>query len=214
MSHQIDFFKSESKALFKQYNSQMPDAIRRVQANIKDTDGFCLAKAQHVVARESGFNKWADLIHADTDRLRFGIILYQHPWLTMMEGWSCPDDPVNPYSDDERQALIDNFPWIMRIVSWLRQNGIRTPINSDDEYYFHTGTGKDCFSRLFVHLYNEPYQYTGTGIVIAAFMICGFKPLNLDDFTMSPEPGQGRCYFAISEQAWNTATAKYPMLIR
>lgn len=175
-------------------------------------DGFCLARAQHVVAREAGFGRWEELVHANTDRLRFGTILYKNPLLTETEGWSYPGHRVNPYKESDRQSLINNYDWVMRIVSWLRENNICRPDDVEDIECFHTGSGKDCFSRLFAHLYNEPYKYTGTGLVIVAFMILGLKPLNLDDYDQLPEDGQGRCYFAISKRGWDAACRKYPML--
>lgn len=212
MSQQIDFFKSESKKLVKQYNSQEVEAIGRVQKHIRNMDVFCLARAQHVVAREAGFNRWEDLLHASANRLQFGVILYKNPLLTEIEGWSYPGHKINSYKESDRQSLINNYDWVMRIVSWLRTNNVCEPVNSDDEYLFHTGTGKDCFSRLFVHLFNEPYKYTGTGLVIAAFMMCGFKPLGASVQNNLPVPGQGRCYFAISQKWWNDMCKKYPVL--
>lgn len=212
MSQQIEFFKSESKKLFKQYKFQESKAVNRVQKHIKNADGFCLARAQHVVAREAGFGRWEELAHANTDRLRFGTILYKNPLLTETEGWAYPGHRVNPYKESDRQSLINNYDWVMRIVSWLRENNICPPDDVDDIDYFHTGPGKDCFSRLFAHLYNEPYKYTGTGLVIVAFMMLGLKPLNLDDYDQLPEDGQGRCCFAISKRAWDAACRKYPML--
>ena len=212
MSNHIDFFKSESKKLVKQYKSQESNAINRVQKYIKNMDDFCLARAQHVVAREAGFVRWEELVRASADRLHFGVILYKNPYLTMIEGWSCPDDAVNPYRESDRRDLFLNYDWVMRIVSWLRTNNVCEPVNSNDEYLFHTGTGKDCFSRLFVHLFNEPYKYTGTGLVIAAFMMCRFKPLGASVQNNLPVPGQGRCYFAISQKWWNDMCKKYPML--
>lgn len=212
MSQQIDFFKLESKKLVKQYKSQESNAINRVQKYIKNMDDFCLARAQHVIAREAGFVRWEELVRASADRLHFGVILYKNPYLTMIEGWSCPDDAVNPYRESDRRDVFLNYDWVMRIVSWLRENNICPPDDVDDIDYFHTGPGKDCFSRLFVHLYNEPYKYTGTGLVIVAFMMLGLKPLNWDDYDRLPEDGQGRCCFAISKRAWEAACRKYPML--
>ncbi len=199
MSNYILFFKQEAKRLLKGFENNDANSVTRVDKYIKQTADMCLARAQHVVAKEAGFNNWQDLIHASDDQLLFAKIMYQYPLLTEIGGWSYPGHRINPYSDEDRHGLFNSYERVMRIVRWLRANAIDKPQNTRDYEYVHTGTTKDFFSRLFEKMYKEPYEYTGAGILTAAMLMCGFKT------SKKLIPGQGRCYFIVSRRDWERA---------
>ena len=70
----IEHFKKQSKALAKAVKARDPKAIARVQAvRHEGVLHFGLMKAQHVVARESGFESWDELIHAAESELRSAL---------------------------------------------------------------------------------------------------------------------------------------------
>lgn len=70
----IEHFKKQSKALAKAVKAGDPKAIARVQAvRHEGVLHFGLMKAQHVVAREVGFESWDDLIHASESDLRSAL---------------------------------------------------------------------------------------------------------------------------------------------
>lgn len=70
----IERFKKRSKALVKAVKAGDPKAIARVQAvRHEGVLRFGLMKAQHVVAREVGFESWDELIHASADQLRSAL---------------------------------------------------------------------------------------------------------------------------------------------
>ena len=68
----IEQFKKQSKALTKAVRERDPNALARVEAVLHDgIAGFGLQKAQHVVAREAGFQSWDHLIRASETQLRW-----------------------------------------------------------------------------------------------------------------------------------------------
>ena len=57
----LSVFQSQAKQLLKDFNAGKPFALNRVAVYIHDTSKFSLMKAQHVIAKEQGFNSWAEL---------------------------------------------------------------------------------------------------------------------------------------------------------
>ena len=56
-----DFFNKKAKELLKDFNSSNPQTNDRILKHLKSVDGFGLMKAQHIIAKEFGFNSWDDL---------------------------------------------------------------------------------------------------------------------------------------------------------
>lgn len=73
-STQIEYFKKAAKILFKQAQADNAEAKERMSKVLKDTNDITLMKVQHVIAVESGFLKWEDLIKATEFDLRKAII--------------------------------------------------------------------------------------------------------------------------------------------
>lgn len=73
-STQIDFFKKEAKNLFKQAKADIPEAKERILRVLKDSENISLMRVQHVIAVESGFQKWGSLIEASETELRMAIV--------------------------------------------------------------------------------------------------------------------------------------------
>jgi len=72
-STQIEYFKREAKKLFKQVTADNPEAKERVLKVLKDPSDISLMRVQHVIAVESGFLKWEDLIRASELELRRAV---------------------------------------------------------------------------------------------------------------------------------------------
>ncbi len=58
----IEYFKKEAKKLFRQVEANDAEALARVQRVLKVPVKISLMRIQHVVAVESGFSKWEELI--------------------------------------------------------------------------------------------------------------------------------------------------------
>ena len=90
----IDFFKQQSKNFLKDYNTRVYDGnegfyeysprffndIEDIldKFHIGEENSFGLMKAQHIIARLSGFYKWDELIKASELRLELGKLLLIH----------------------------------------------------------------------------------------------------------------------------------------
>lgn len=58
----IDYFKKEAKKNFRQVEANDAEALARVQRVLKEPTEISLMRIQHVIAVESGFSKWEELI--------------------------------------------------------------------------------------------------------------------------------------------------------
>lgn len=72
-SSPIEYFRKEAKKLFRQVQSSDAEALARVQLVLKEPTDISLMRVQHVVAVESGFPKWEDLIKASELELRRAV---------------------------------------------------------------------------------------------------------------------------------------------
>lgn len=72
-STRINYFKTEAKRLFRQIESGDSAALDRVQRVLKDSENISLMRVQHVIAAESGFLKWEDLIRASEAELHMAV---------------------------------------------------------------------------------------------------------------------------------------------
>lgn len=73
LSTPIEYFKKESKKLFRQVQANDAEALARVQRVLKDPTDVRLMRVQHVVAVEYGFSKWEDLVKASAVELQAAI---------------------------------------------------------------------------------------------------------------------------------------------
>lgn len=87
----VEFFKQQAKKLLKDYNTRVLDENSGLYEynprfyhnvddivmtfNINEEDELPLMKAQHIIARLSGFYKWDELIKASEPRLELGKLL-------------------------------------------------------------------------------------------------------------------------------------------
>lgn len=89
----LDFFKLQAKNLFRDFNTRVYDEnedmyiynprffidIDDILFNFDvDEESFTLMKAQHIIARLAGFNKWAELLKASEPILEIGKLLIEH----------------------------------------------------------------------------------------------------------------------------------------
>jgi hypothetical protein len=65
----LEFQRKQAKALVRAYRAGEPEAVERAGRVLGERPGtrFVLADAQHVVARELGHRRWAELLRAAAD---------------------------------------------------------------------------------------------------------------------------------------------------
>jgi hypothetical protein len=69
----IEYFKKEAKKLFRQVEAGEAEALDRVKRVLKDSEKVSLMRVQHVIAVESGYPKWENLINASAVELQTAI---------------------------------------------------------------------------------------------------------------------------------------------
>lgn len=69
----IEYFKKEAKKLFRQVKAGETEALNRVRRVLKDSKDISLMRAQHVIAVESGYSKWENLVKASAVELQATI---------------------------------------------------------------------------------------------------------------------------------------------
>lgn len=69
----IEYFKKAAKRLLRQVEAGEAEALARAKRVLKESEEISLMRAQHVVAVESGFPKWENLIQASADDLQAAI---------------------------------------------------------------------------------------------------------------------------------------------
>lgn len=113
----IDFFKQQSKNLFKDYNTRMYNEheglyeyFPRFFTDIEDIidsfdiceeDPFTLMNAQHIISRLAGFYKWTELIKASEAALELGKLLL-----------------VNRKAYQEKQGFFTNMVESIIVADW------------------------------------------------------------------------------------------------
>jgi hypothetical protein len=99
----IDFFKLQSKNLFKDYKTQRPateadpsyfgydPTFFDINGLFRDYDideeKFSLMRAQHLIAKLVGFRKWTDLINASATELELAKMLFDNQHKLSAEDW-------------------------------------------------------------------------------------------------------------------------------
>lgn len=66
----IEYFRKEAKKLFHQVKAGEAAALGRVRRVLKDSEDVSLMRVQHVIAVESGYPKWENLIKASPVELQ------------------------------------------------------------------------------------------------------------------------------------------------
>lgn len=166
----IEFFKKQSKILLKKVEARDPQVIARVNEVIRDTSDFSLMKAQHVVAVESGFTKWEDLIRASTIEIRLAITMSKEPQLSFFG--------IGVYGEENlsreeylgklrelRNELRRNSQRVEQVANWLRSNVM--PVKTINTKRTSYGL-KHITER---HL----KTYIGNGVFIAAALVEGYQ---------------------------------------
>ena len=138
----IEFFKKQSKNLFKDYNARVFNQEKGIYEysprffsdieiivdsfDIDENDSFTLMNAQHIIARLSGFYKWTDLIKASDSALELGMLL-----LTNREAYQ------------EKMGLITNMIESLIVEDWQEYEEIYLQ-GCDDE------TKLEAFKAVFL----------------------------------------------------------------
>ncbi|MBP3619462.1 MAG: hypothetical protein J6J24_02245 [Clostridia bacterium] len=113
----IEFFKQQSKNLFKDYNTRVynenegfyeyfPRFFNDIEDilynfHIGEDSPFTLMNAQHIIARLSGFYKWNELITASESALELGRLLL-----------------INREDYEEKQGYFTNIVESMIVADW------------------------------------------------------------------------------------------------
>ena len=62
MTKYIEYFQVEAKCLLKDFKKNLPEAKSRCEKYFSGKSELSLMNAQHVIAKEYGFDSWNDLI--------------------------------------------------------------------------------------------------------------------------------------------------------
>lgn len=164
----VPYFKKEAKKLLKDVNASNEFALFRINAALNDSTNFSLMKAQHVIAKEHGFQKWDNLLDATAIQQRLAITMKEEPALNAI-GISFPFDSSLSLSQrqvkfkEAREELKNSFPEIDKIASWFQDNIV--PIKTID---------RSRTSYRLKHIVERQIGYITNGQFIAAAIICGY----------------------------------------
>ncbi len=103
----IEYFKKEAKKLFRQVEAGEAEALDRVKRVLKDSENISLMRVQHVIAVESGFLKWEDLIRASELEIRRAVTRSKNRTATPL-GIFYRGTGIIP-AKPENEALADMF---------------------------------------------------------------------------------------------------------
>lgn len=207
----LSVFQSQAKQLLKDFNAGKPFALNRVAVYIHDTSKFSLMKAQHVIAKEQGFNSWAELTKDTPEHLALVKQMMKYPTLTssgfLQRNFKKTYAEWKKEFDEDRAELfstgticsniLSNYDIVLKIADWLRKNiePIKTQ-NLRHTSYSHKHRMERMFDKT------EPHHvYVSNGVFIAAAILAGF----------TPKPNGINCTFNMSERSWQTAYKKFKM---
>lgn len=184
----IDYFKKNAKQLLKSFAANDQVAVTRITNALVDTTNVTLMKAQHAVARESGFSKWEELIAANPIQLRLAITMAKHPSLSYFgfgvygERKLSRDERVKQLKE-VRAKLMANSHEVEKVVNWLQENIL--PIKT---------INTKCGSYSLKHIAENALDcYVANGSLIAAALILGYE--------MKTEWGSPNGYFGMSAKS-------------
>ncbi|MBR5154735.1 MAG: hypothetical protein IKW58_03325 [Alphaproteobacteria bacterium] len=75
MTKYIEYFQVEAKCLLKDFKKNLPEAKSRCEKYFNGRDSLSLMNAQHVIAKEYGFDSWNDLIKQEPHKLAEALIV-------------------------------------------------------------------------------------------------------------------------------------------
>ena len=75
MTKYIEYFQVEAKCLLKDFKKNLPKAKSRCEKYFNGRDSLSLMNAQHVIAKEYGFDSWNDLISKEPHELAEALII-------------------------------------------------------------------------------------------------------------------------------------------
>ena len=81
MTKYIEYFQVEAKCLLKDFKKNLPEAKSRCEKYFNGRDSLSLMNAQHVVAKEYGFESWNDLISQESHKLAEALIVEKNKTL-------------------------------------------------------------------------------------------------------------------------------------
>ena len=81
MTKYIEYFQLEAKCLLKDFKKNLPEAKSRCEKYLSNRDDVSLMNAQHVIAKEYGFESWNDLISKEPHKLAEALIVAKNKTL-------------------------------------------------------------------------------------------------------------------------------------
>ena len=81
MTKYIEYFQVEAKCLLKDFKKNLPEAKSRCEKYFNGRDSLSLMNAQHVIAKEYGFESWNDLISKEPHKLAEALIVAKNKTL-------------------------------------------------------------------------------------------------------------------------------------
>ena len=75
MTKYLEYFQVEAKCLLKDFKKNLPEAKSRCEKYFNGRDSLSLMSAQHVIAKEYGFDSWNDLISKEPHELAEALII-------------------------------------------------------------------------------------------------------------------------------------------
>ena len=197
LSSPVEHFKKLAKTLLKQVQSQDSSACQRARTVYNDLSAmsdaevaasFGLMRAQHAVAVEYGFAKWADLLQRSPVDQHIAITMVRLPLLNdfgigmYSQDRKLPEAERRARFEENRQQLRNSAERVAATVEWLRQNV--EPIKTINRK--HTSYG-------IKHIAEKDIGYITNGVFIAAAVIAGY-PYEI-------VPGSPNVPFGMSEKS-------------
>lgn len=179
LSSPVEHFKKLAKALLKQVQAQDSSACQRARTVYNDLSAmpdaeiataFGLMRAQHVVAIEHGFTKWADLLQRSPVEQHIAITMVRLPLLNDFgmgrpsQDRKLPEAERREVFEQNRQWLRDSAERVAATIEWLRENV--EPIKTINRK--HTSYG-------IKHIAEKDIGYITNGVFIAAAVIAGYS---------------------------------------
>lgn len=166
------YFKSLAKQLLKEFQAGDVRAIQRIKLHFRKLAKFSLQPAQHVIAREAGFDCWSAFLKARPIEQRFSLALSREPGLCIRgisevipveTGVRTRQSEAIAEQRCQLRKCVDDIRWT---VDWL--NHASDPIDSIDW---------PCSSDKLKHIAetHDPTRRICSGIIIAAGMIVGLE---------------------------------------
>jgi myosin-crossreactive antigen len=191
VSQTVEYFKKQSKNLLRDYKANSKAAEERIKAVLSDHSEVTLMRAQHVIAVEHGFEKWADVLEARPIQLQLAITMQKYPTLNSF-GFGAYNSRAKTAKEradfilSNQLELRGNHHRVEAIFDWLKANHIAP---SKVIWKGHSSYGLKKFIE-------RDYGYVTNGEFIAASIIAGF------DFFLKDGPN---AYFAWTEKSWEMA---------